>query len=113
MNDRNWEQKLQDFETKINQAFSDSTSTPTETVRPHLESEASGKFADLVKFVKNWLVTLPMPVRALVLVLAVIALLSMLNTVLRLLSALMILGILGILGYFFVKSFKESKSKSS
>jgi hypothetical protein len=113
MNNSNWEQKIKDFETKINRAFSSTTETPTETVRPHLESAAEGKFADLVNFVKNWLVTLPMPARAIVIILSIIAVLSLLNTVLRLLSALIFFGILAILGYFLFKSFKEAKSKSS
>jgi maltodextrin utilization protein YvdJ len=113
MNDSNWEQKLKDFETKINRAFNDSTEAPTETVRPHLESESASKFADLVKFVKDWLATLPAAARVMVIILAAIALLSLLNTMLRLLSALMVLAILGIVGYFFFKSFKESRSKSN
>jgi hypothetical protein len=111
-NQQNWEQKLQDFETKINRAFAEGKTTPTETVRPLLETETSQKFTDLLKSAKNWLLTLPMPIRVIVLILLVIAVLSLLNTVLRLLSALMILAVLGILGYFLIKSVKESKSKT-
>jgi hypothetical protein len=113
MNNSNWEQKIKDFETKINRAFNDGKETPTETVRPHIESATEGKFTDLVNFVKNWLVTLPMPARAIVIILSIVAVLSLLNTVLRLLSVLIFCGILAILGYFLFKSFKESKSKSS